>query len=106
MFYSQKQEKSEISESLISEKNYLQPQKEQKLEKLELNNEKDNSTLKRSNHINKSKTLQDRGILGQETFSNQCCPCCGDTLLNCIREKEMYLFCRRCWQEMPNINQC
>lgn len=100
MFYSQKQEKSEI--------NYLQPQKQQKLEKLEVNNdnEKDNSTLNRSNHINKSKIQQDRGILGQETFSNQCCPCCGDTLLNCIREKQTYLFCRRCWQEMPNINQC
>ena len=100
MFYSQTQEESEI--------NYLQSQKQQKLEKLELNNEKDNSTLNHSNHINKSKTLQDRDreILGQKTFSNQCCPCCGDTLLNCIREKEMYLFCRRCWQEMPNINQC
>ncbi|MBV6623170.1 MAG: hypothetical protein KI793_09575 [Rivularia sp. (in: Bacteria)] len=100
MFYSQTQEEPEI--------NYLQSKKQQKLEKLEVNNdnEKDNSTLNRSNHINKSKTLQDRGILGQETFSNQCCPCCGDTLLNCIREKEMYLFCRRCWQEMPNINQC
>ncbi|BAY84501.1 hypothetical protein NIES267_39970 [Calothrix parasitica NIES-267] len=100
MFYSQTQEESEI--------NYLQPQKQQKLEKLELNNdnEKDNSTLNRSNHINKSKTLQDRGLLGKETFSNQCCPCCGDTLLNCIREKQTYLFCRRCWQEMPNINQC
>ena len=48
MFYSQKQEKSEISESLISEINYLQSQKQQKLEKLEVNNdnEKDNSTHK------------------------------------------------------------
>ncbi|MEM7556162.1 MAG: hypothetical protein AAF378_19080 [Cyanobacteria bacterium P01_A01_bin.84] len=36
---------------------------------------------------------------------NQSCPCCGDILLNCTRNKQVYLFCRGCWQEMPNVDK-
>ncbi len=31
------------------------------------------------------------------------CPCCSDTLLRHIRSGEIYWFCGRCHQEMPNL---
>jgi hypothetical protein len=33
------------------------------------------------------------------------CPCCSHQLLRHIRNQEVYLFCRRCWQEMPDLNR-
>ena len=32
------------------------------------------------------------------------CPCCSNTLLRHIRSKEVYWFCNRCHQEMPNYD--
>ncbi len=32
------------------------------------------------------------------------CPCCSDLLLEHIRGRETYWFCRHCWQEMPVYN--
>lgn len=29
------------------------------------------------------------------------CPCCSTRLLRQIRSREVYFFCRKCWQEMP-----
>ncbi len=29
------------------------------------------------------------------------CPCCSDPLLRHVRHGKVYLFCRHCWQEMP-----
>lgn len=33
------------------------------------------------------------------------CPCCSTRLLRQIRSREVYLFCRKCWQEMPVLPQ-
>jgi ribosomal protein L37AE/L43A len=32
------------------------------------------------------------------------CPCCSGLLLEHIRGRETYWFCRHCWQEMPVYN--
>ncbi len=32
------------------------------------------------------------------------CPCCGTNLLRHINRDRQYLFCRYCWQEMPNFD--
>jgi hypothetical protein len=32
------------------------------------------------------------------------CPCCSHQLLRHIRNQEVYLFCRTCWQEMPDLS--
>jgi len=32
------------------------------------------------------------------------CPCCSGVLLEHIRGRETYWFCRHCWQEMPVYN--
>jgi hypothetical protein len=32
------------------------------------------------------------------------CPCCDDTLLQEFRNHELILFCRSCWQEMPDFS--
>lgn len=102
MFNSDKDKKNDKNKSLALDKNFPQT----KEQNLEINDDEQNSTLNSSNHINESKIQKNKENSGIETLSNQCCPCCGDRLLNCIREKQTYLFCRRCWQEMPNINQC
>lgn len=31
------------------------------------------------------------------------CPCCSNQLLRHIRGKNVYWFCRSCWQEMPKL---
>lgn len=33
------------------------------------------------------------------------CPCCSTRLLRQIRSREVYFFCRQCWQEMPILQQ-
>ncbi|MBD2615374.1 MAG: hypothetical protein RMY62_032355 [Nostoc sp. ZfuVER08] len=33
------------------------------------------------------------------------CPCCSGLLLEHLRGRETYWFCRRCWQEMPVYEQ-
>ncbi|BAY72395.1 hypothetical protein H6G10_06710 [Anabaena cylindrica FACHB-170] len=33
------------------------------------------------------------------------CPCCSHQLLRHIRSREVYFFCRKCWQEMPILKQ-
>jgi cytidine deaminase len=32
------------------------------------------------------------------------CPCCTDKLLRHVRNQDLYWFCLRCRQEMPNFN--
>ncbi|WRH66740.1 MAG: hypothetical protein RSE13_24980 [Planktothrix sp. GU0601_MAG3] len=32
------------------------------------------------------------------------CPCCSDTLVRHIRSREVYWFCRHCYQEMPDYD--
>lgn len=32
------------------------------------------------------------------------CPCCDNQLLRHIRGKNVYWFCRSCWQEMPELS--
>ncbi|MFN6473148.1 MAG: hypothetical protein RMY36_026260 [Nostoc sp. SerVER01] len=32
------------------------------------------------------------------------CPCCSGLLLEHLRGRETYWFCRHCWQEMPVYN--
>ncbi len=31
------------------------------------------------------------------------CPCCSDSMLRHIRQKEIYWYCLSCHQEMPNL---
>ncbi|MCU0568038.1 MAG: hypothetical protein MUF49_15735 [Oculatellaceae cyanobacterium Prado106] len=31
------------------------------------------------------------------------CPCCSTSMLRHIRHRQVYWFCRSCWQEMPLI---
>ncbi|HEY9649407.1 MAG TPA: hypothetical protein V6C95_02005 [Coleofasciculaceae cyanobacterium] len=35
-------------------------------------------------------------------MSTPTCPCCSETLLRHIRVKDVYWFCRHCYQEMPH----
>ncbi len=32
------------------------------------------------------------------------CPCCSSPLLRYIRNRQVTLFCRNCWQEMPILS--
>lgn len=32
------------------------------------------------------------------------CPCCSEQLLRHARNNNIYWFCPRCWQEMPNFS--
>lgn len=31
------------------------------------------------------------------------CPCCSYPLLQYVGRQKLYCFCRRCWQEMPQV---
>lgn len=31
------------------------------------------------------------------------CPCCSNQLLQHVRNRQVYWFCRNCWQEMPTL---
>lgn len=33
------------------------------------------------------------------------CPCCSYSLLRHLRHQKIYWFCRRCWQEMPLLEE-
>lgn len=33
------------------------------------------------------------------------CPCCSHKLLRHIRGNQVVLFCRHCWQDMPELSQ-
>lgn len=33
------------------------------------------------------------------------CPCCSNQMLRHVRHKQIYYFCRTCWQEMPLWDQ-
>lgn len=33
------------------------------------------------------------------------CPCCSGTLLRHIRDRNVYWFCRNCWQVMPILGE-
>lgn len=33
------------------------------------------------------------------------CPCCSTPFLRHIHHRQVYWFCRSCWQEMPLIDQ-
>jgi hypothetical protein len=32
------------------------------------------------------------------------CPCCSNQMQRHIRSRQIYWFCRHCWQEMPNLD--
>lgn len=32
------------------------------------------------------------------------CPCCSSPLLRYVRNRQVTLFCRNCWQEMPILS--
>ena len=32
------------------------------------------------------------------------CPCCSNPMLHHFRDRGEYWFCRKCWQEMPNLS--
>ncbi|HEY9834356.1 MAG TPA: hypothetical protein V6D26_27650 [Stenomitos sp.] len=33
------------------------------------------------------------------------CPCCSHQMLRHVRQRQVYWFCRSCWQEMPLLNR-
>lgn len=54
-------------------------------------------------------SLQLSGIREKYTFGNKevfmtNCPCCSNQMLRHVRQREVYWFCRECWQEMPVYN--
>lgn len=43
------------------------------------------------------------GVLRIMNFVTNC-PCCSSPMLHHLRNRQEYWFCRKCWQEMPNLS--